>query len=133
MLVVVSYDVPDNRRRGKIARTLQDFGGERVATFGVRVLSDHAQLGRGCRSGWGKIIETDEDSVRLYRLCDSCRGNVQFLGLARPIEEPGLRYHLNGFQRSPHRCLFPGNNVRTGVFGRPPGRQGDRCSNGRVH
>ena len=90
MLVVVSYDVPDNRRRGKIARTLQDFGGERVQ---LSVFECYLTMRNWTRlqERLGKIIETDEDSVRLYRLCDSCRGNVQFLGRARPIEEPGLR------------------------------------------
>ena len=90
MLIVVSYDVPDNRRRGKIAQELQDFGGERVQ---LSVFECYLTIRNWERlqQRLEKIIEPEEDSVRLYRLCDHCRGNILFLGRAAPTEEPGLR------------------------------------------
>ena len=90
MLVVVSYDVPDNRRRGKIAQALQDFGGERVQLSVFECYLTPRNWTR-LQERLGKIINLDEDSVRLYRLCDQCRGNILFLGCAATIEEPGLR------------------------------------------
>lgn len=90
MQVVVSYDVPDNRRRGKIARALQDFGGERVQLSVFECYLTPRNWTR-LQERLGKIIEPGQDSVRLYRLCDQCRGNILFLGRAAPIEEPGLR------------------------------------------
>ncbi|MCY4072795.1 MAG: CRISPR-associated endonuclease Cas2 [Chloroflexi bacterium] len=90
MLVVVSYDVPENRRRGRIARALQDFGGERVQ---LSVFECHLtpRNWTRLRERLNKIINPDEDSVRLYRLCEQCRENILFLGRAVPTEEPGLR------------------------------------------
>ncbi len=90
MLVVVSYDVPENRRRGRIAQALQDFGGERVQ---LSVFECHltARNWTRLRERLAKIIDPDEDSVRLYHLCDNCRENILFLGCAAPSAEPGLR------------------------------------------
>lgn len=90
MLVVVSYDVPENRRRGRIAQALQDFGGERVQLSVFECYLTPRNWTR-LQERLGKIISLEEDSVRLYRLCDQCRDNILFLGRAVPTEEPGLR------------------------------------------
>ena len=68
MLVVVSYDVPENRRRGRIAQALQDFGGERVQLSVFECYLTPRNWTR-LQERLGKIINPDEDSVRLYRLC----------------------------------------------------------------
>ena len=90
MFVIVSYDVPDNRRRSKIARILQDFGGERVQ-LSVFECYLTARNRTRLQERLANLIQPDEDSVRLYRLCDQCRANVLLLGRADPTEEPGLR------------------------------------------
>lgn len=90
MLVVVSYDVPEDRRRGRIAQALQDFGGERVQLSVFECFLTPRNWTR-LQERLGKIINPDEDSVRLYRLCEQCRENILLLGRAAPTEEPGLR------------------------------------------
>ena len=90
MFVIVSYDVPDNRRRSKIARTLQDFGGERVQ-LSIFECYLTARNRTRLQERLTNLIQPDEDSVRFYRLCGQCRANVLLLGRADPIEEPGLR------------------------------------------
>lgn len=90
MQVVISYDVSDNRRRGKIVQVLQDFGGERVQ-LSVFECYLTARNWDQLQARLKKIIQPDEDSIRLYRLCQQCRGNVLFLGQAASIAEPGLR------------------------------------------
>lgn len=90
MLVVVSYDVPENRRRGRIAQALQDFGGERVQLSVFECYLTPRNWTR-LQERLGKIISPEEDSVRLYRLCAQCRENILFLGRAAPTGEPGLR------------------------------------------
>jgi len=90
VLVVVSYDVPEDRRRVRIAQALQDFGGERVQLSVFECYLTPRNWTR-LQERLGKIIHPEEDSVRLYRLCDQCRENNLFLGRAAPIEEPGLR------------------------------------------
>ena len=90
MQVVISYDVSDNRRRGKIVQVLQDFGGERVQ-LSVFECYLTARNWDQLQARLKKIIKPDDDSIRLYRLCQQCRRNVLFLGQAASIAEPGLR------------------------------------------
>ncbi len=90
MFVVVSYDVPDDRRRGRIARALQNFGGERVQ-FSVFECYLSARNRGQLQERLEEIVQPDEDSVRIYRLCEKCCAGVQFLGRAQATEEPGLR------------------------------------------
>lgn len=89
MFVVVSYDIPDDRRRLKIAQTLLDYGGERVqySVFEMHITARHFER---LRRELDAIIDPGEDSVRFYRLCGACQGTVLYLGVARPIDGPGL-------------------------------------------
>ncbi|MDE0077690.1 MAG: CRISPR-associated endonuclease Cas2 [Caldilineaceae bacterium] len=90
MFVLVSYDVADDRRRGKIARALQDFGGERVQ-YSVFECYLTARNRARLQERLANVIHPDEDSIRIYRLCDQCRGDALLLGCAQPVEEPALR------------------------------------------
>lgn len=38
-----------------------------------------------------KLHKAEEDSIRFYFLCATCRPKGVYLGPAQPIEEPGLR------------------------------------------
>lgn len=86
MLIVVSYDVPDDRRRTKLASILKDFG-ERVQYSVFECLVDDAALDRLRRRLAAKVAE-GEDSVRIYRLCEECRGKVEILGRGGVTEDP---------------------------------------------
>ena len=69
---------------------MQDFGGKRVqfSVFECYVTArNRAQL----QERLANIIDPEEDSVRIYRLCDQCRVNMLLFGRAEPTEEPGLR------------------------------------------
>lgn len=86
MLTVVSYDVPSDRRRTKLAELLKDFGHRvQLSVFECRL--DEARLGR-LRTGIERLIEVEEDSVRLYRVCGTCREKVEVLGRGVPPEDP---------------------------------------------
>lgn len=86
MLILVSYDVPDDRRRTRLATALLDFGqrvqwsvfeaeltSEQVARLEARVLRE---------------IEPAEDNVRIYVVCGECRRRVRLLGVGSPPAEP---------------------------------------------
>lgn len=90
MFILVSYDVPDNKRRLKIANTLLDFGGERVQYSVFECHITQRNLDR-LQARLAKLIDKEEDSIRFYPLCESCRPKVLLLGIAKPTEEPGLR------------------------------------------
>ncbi|MDI9548272.1 MAG: CRISPR-associated endonuclease Cas2 [Chloroflexota bacterium] len=90
MFVVISYDIPDNKRRLKIAKTLQDFGGERVQLSVFECYTTPRNLER-LQQRLQRILSEEQDSVRFYTLCETCRGKTLYLGRAKPIDEPGLR------------------------------------------
>lgn len=86
MLVVVSYDVREDRRRTRLAHALKDFG-ERVQLSVFECRLDEGQLER-LRVRITKEIELMEDSVRIYRLCGECTGRLELLGMGKILEDP---------------------------------------------
>ena len=90
MFVIVSYDVVDDKRRLKMAQALLDFGAERVQRSVFECYIEPRQWERlqGRLRRW---LNAEEDSVRFYVLCESCRPRAEYWGLAHPVEEPGLR------------------------------------------
>lgn len=85
MLILASYDIPDDRRRVRIAETLKDFG-QRVQYSVFECDLTGEQLGR-LRKRLGALLEAEEDSLRLYALCGHCRERVEVLGVGMPPEE----------------------------------------------
>ena len=87
--IVVSYDIVDDRRRLKVAKTLLDFGGRRVQRSVFEGYITPANLEK-LQARVRTLIDAKEDSVRFYRLCDVCLESIEHMGVAQPIEEPGL-------------------------------------------
>lgn len=90
MFVVVSYDVADDKRRVKMARVLLDFGAERVQRSVFECYIEPRQFER-LQQRLRRWLDGEQDSVRFYVLCESCRPRAECWGAARPSEEPGLR------------------------------------------
>lgn len=90
MFVVISYDIPDDKRRLRTARLLLDYGGERVQ-FSVFECHITARNLERLRQRLDKVYNQEEDSIRFYFLCANCRPKVAYLGRARAIDEPQLR------------------------------------------
>lgn len=79
MHVVVSYDIPEDKRRTKIHSILKSYGQwVQLSVFECRELTDtqYAKL----RSRLAKLIKSDTDSVRFYFLCGCCQGKVERIG-----------------------------------------------------
>jgi CRISPR-associated protein Cas2 len=69
--IVISYDIPDDKRRTKVSKLLQDYG-ERVqySVFECRLrLQDFQRLQERLKP----LLVTAEDDVRFFHLCESCR------------------------------------------------------------
>jgi len=85
MLYVISYDIPVDKRRAKIAKLLEGFG-QRVqySVFECNLDDrEHAILARKLR----RLVKPDEgDSVRTYRLCSTCVKQVALVGKGPPVE-----------------------------------------------
>jgi CRISPR-associated protein Cas2 len=79
--LVVSYDIPDDRRRTKLMKTLEGYGSRvQYSVFECDLRpADLEELQARVR----QLIRREEDDVRFYPLCDSCVRKVLMLGKAR--------------------------------------------------
>jgi CRISPR-associated protein Cas2 len=82
--VVVSYDVPDDRRRQKLAQVLLDHGSR--VQYSVFECLLTAKQWEGLRKRIEKIVDKEQDRVRFYHLCEACVGRIELLGEGK-IEE----------------------------------------------
>jgi CRISPR-associated protein Cas2 len=70
LLYVVSYDIPDDKRRTRVHATLKNYG-TRVQYSVFECELEPARLAE-LRSRLAKLIEPHEDHLRYYRLCKDC-------------------------------------------------------------
>lgn len=80
---VIAYDVVCDRRRVKIANLLEGYG-ERVqdSVFEVRLsVAQRTRLAKRLE----RVIHLGEDSVRFYRLCESCVGEIGQAGVGPEV------------------------------------------------
>ena len=85
---VITYDVPDNKRRNKIGNALLGFG-ERVQRSVFECLLSDTQFA-ALRQQLDKLVKPQEDSVRYYNLGAQAIADVEIQGLGKPTEVPLL-------------------------------------------
>jgi CRISPR-associated protein Cas2 len=78
MFLVVSYDIPDDRRRTRLHNQLKGFG-TRVQYSVFECILDDAQWAR-LDLMVRRTINAKEDHVRYYRLCEACVARIKTLG-----------------------------------------------------
>lgn len=81
---LISYDITDNRRRSQIAKYLLDFG-QRVQ-YSVFEVSENEETLENIFVHLQTIIDPKADSLRMYRICRSCRQETAFAGKERRYE-----------------------------------------------
>ncbi len=81
MLILVSYDIIDDRQRTKLAKKLKDFG-LRVQYSVFECDLDKKQLARMKKEAL-KFVDLEKDSLRIYKLCDSCAKHIESFGIKR--------------------------------------------------
>ncbi len=89
MMLVVAYDVDTTDKAGakrlrKVAQLCEKYGC-RVQNSVFEVLVDPAQL-VALKAGLEKIICTDTDSIRIYRLGSNYKPRIEVIGRTNPIE-----------------------------------------------
>lgn len=84
MFYVVSYDIPDDRKRDRIAKVLLDFGA-RVQYSVFECIMDDDAIER-LTARLTELIE-DEDSVRLYALCARCEDSTRIMGAGKVTKD----------------------------------------------
>ncbi|MCD6220434.1 CRISPR-associated endonuclease Cas2, partial [Candidatus Calescamantes bacterium] len=85
MFIVISYDITDDRRRDRIAKTLENYG-KRVQYSVFECNLDKPMLEMMIKEV-SSIMNEDEDSVRIYRLCEECKGKIKLYGKGEVTRE----------------------------------------------
>ncbi|MCP4369683.1 MAG: CRISPR-associated endonuclease Cas2 [Deltaproteobacteria bacterium] len=78
MFYLVSYDIPDDKRRTKLSKTLKDFGDRVHLSVFECIMTD--DLLHDMKNRINSIINQKEDSVRIYTLCANCEKIVAIIG-----------------------------------------------------
>lgn len=86
--VVVAYDIPDDRRRLRVAKILLGYG-ERVqySVFECRITK--VQYLR-MKERLDDVIDPAEDRVSFYLLCEACRKKVERIGNTELLPEDAI-------------------------------------------
>jgi CRISPR-associated protein Cas2 len=88
MFTVISYDIPDDRRRLKVAKVLEGHG-DRVQRSVFEAHLTQAQYDK-LQQRLRRLLKEDEDNVRFYRLCADCQLLIETIGQVGVTPEPGL-------------------------------------------
>jgi len=88
MFVVISYDIPDNRRRSRVARILDDVA-TRVQYSVFEGVMEEPQL-QATVARLQAVILPSEDRVRIYRLCAGCLKMARVLGEGALVNVPDV-------------------------------------------
>ncbi len=88
MFTAVCYDIPDDRRRARIAAILKDVG-VRVQKSVFEADIGDERLARLLRR-LQRVLDEQSDSVRVYRICEGCRGKAIVLCGPPTYEDPAV-------------------------------------------
>jgi CRISPR-associated protein Cas2 len=83
-LYIIAYDIPDDRRRSKVHKLLCGYGAWTQYSLFECYLTPKQNL--ALRARLDRLLVEEEDSVRLYALCGTCRTRVETIGSPRPQE-----------------------------------------------
>ena len=83
MFVVVSYDIPDDKRRTRVMKTLKDFGTH--VQYSVFDCDIKEPVYRRMRERLKRFIVEKDDSVRFYFLDEDAVKKIEVIGA------PGVR------------------------------------------
>jgi CRISPR-associated protein Cas2 len=79
MFYLVAYDIPDDQRRTKVAKILEDFG-DRVQYSVFEMELDRSERLDEMRTRLDTVMDPQADSVRIYFLCQGCQAKIAILG-----------------------------------------------------
>jgi len=85
MFIVVTYDIIDDKRRTRVAKTMEDYGTRvQYSVFECILEEEHlTEMFDTLKSH----INHEEDSIRFYILCKGCITSVKMLGKGELTED----------------------------------------------
>jgi CRISPR-associated protein Cas2 len=84
MLVIVSYDIVETKKRTKLAKKLLNYG-IRVQ-YSVFECQLDAEKIEKMKKEMLKFVNLEKDSLRIYELCQSCAVRIQSFGIKKGWE-----------------------------------------------
>jgi len=84
--IVVSYDIPDDRRRTRVCHLLKDYG--RRVQYSVFECQLRPKDLQRLRERLKPLLDLAEDDVRFYQLCEVCLPKARIWG---PAPRQGVR------------------------------------------
>jgi CRISPR-associated protein Cas2 len=81
-LYIIAYDIPVDRRRTRVHKTLSGFGRWTQYSLFECYLSDKELI--QLRGKLEPVLDHTQDSVRFYPLCAGCAVKVETVGSAKP-------------------------------------------------
>jgi len=85
MLVLVSYDIEEDNTRTRLAKKLKDFGPRvQYSVFEADIKPTELEK---LLAVLGKVKLKNEDSIRLYHLCQACISKVTIWGVGEVTED----------------------------------------------
>ena len=82
-MIVVAYDISDNKKRDRVAKILQQYG-ERINLSVFECMMTDAQFDR-VTERIGRIVNTKTDYVVYYPICMNCYTKVLYQIPRQPI------------------------------------------------
>ncbi len=87
MFVVITYDIPCDRRRTRLHKKLKNYGEPVQYSVFECVLKPKER--KSLQKMIEEHIKEKEDKVRIYELCEECRGKAVVMGEGELTENPG--------------------------------------------
>ncbi|MFQ5485797.1 MAG: CRISPR-associated endonuclease Cas2 [Desulfobacterales bacterium] len=86
MYVIVSYDIPNDKRRTQVAKMLKDFVRRmQYSVFEGELTADQVST---LKTRISEYIKPDKDRVRAYELCSTCKQKTTIFGQGEIYSDP---------------------------------------------
>lgn len=85
---VLVYDISADKRRAKIARLMESFGG-RVQGSVFEAWLTQAELEEILKRS-KKVMNQEEDGLRIYFICQACQAKAKMVGPGSVTPPPGV-------------------------------------------
>jgi CRISPR-associated protein Cas2 len=82
---VICYDIADDRRRGRVAKALLDYGPRAQESVFVANLDE--ELAAKMWERLERLVDQNWDRVHVFEICEACIKKTRVLGTAEVVEE----------------------------------------------
>ena len=88
MLVIVTYDIEKDKKRTRLHKKLKDFGPRvQYSVFEADITREELKKMNTMLS---KIKLDDNDSIRLYTICETCKSKIKIWGQGEITEDKDI-------------------------------------------